>query len=116
MISGWFITALCASTMAAVVCWLTLWGEGIAALIFAVGSVFLLVRSNLKAKLDTVDMRADLDTRYDAHKMQQLVEERTEVNFEKRLPYSENLSISFWLTKRLICDKSKRTAMSCSTR
>ena len=83
VISGWFITALCASTMAAVVCWLTLWGEGIAALIFAVGSVFLLVRSNLKAKLDTVDMRADLDTRYDAHKMQQLVEERTEVNFEK---------------------------------
>ena len=83
VISGWFITALCASTMAAVVWWLTLWGEGIAALIFAVGSVFLLVRSNLKAKLDTVDMRADLDTRYDAHKMQQLVEERTEVNFEK---------------------------------
>ena len=83
VISGWFITALCASTMAAVVCWLTLWGEGIVALIFAVGSVFLLVRSNLKAKLDTVDMRADLDTRYDAHKMQQLVEERTEVNFEK---------------------------------
>ena len=83
VISGWFITALCASTMAAVVCWLTLWGEGIAALIFAVGSVFLLVRSNLKAKLDTVDMRDDLDTRYDAHKMQQLVEERTEVNFEK---------------------------------
>lgn len=83
VISGWFITALCASTMAAVVCWLTLWGEGIVALIFAVGSVFLLVRSNLKAKLDTVDMRADLDTRYDAQKMQQLVEERTEVNFEK---------------------------------
>ena len=44
VISGWFITALCASTMAAVVCWLTLWGEGIAALIFVVGvesSVFL---------------------------------------------------------------------------
>ena len=99
VISGWFITALCASTMAAVVCWLTLWGEGIAALIFAVGSVFLLVRSNLKAKLDTVDMRADLDTRYDAHKMQQLVEERTEVNFEKTVAVFGELGDKFLADK-----------------
>ena len=85
VISGWFITALCASSIAAVVCWLTLWGEGVVALIFAVGSTFLLIRSNLKTKLDTVNMRADLDTRYDAAKMNALVAEKTDVNFATTL-------------------------------
>ena len=75
VISGWFLTALSASTMAAIVCAFTLWGGEIAALILAVGSTFLLIRSNLRAKLDTVNMRADLDTRYDAKKVRELVTE-----------------------------------------
>ena len=83
VISGWFLTALCASSLAALVCWLTLWGEEVVALILGAGSVFLLIRSNLRTKLDTVNMRAALDTRYDAPKMKELVAERAEVNFEK---------------------------------
>ena len=71
--------------MAAIVCWLTLWGGGIAALIFAVGSVFLLVRSNLRAKNTTVNMQADLDTRYDAAKVTELTEEKTSENFKQTL-------------------------------
>lgn len=83
VISGWFLTALCASSLAALVCWLTLWGEEVVALILGAGSVFLLIRSNLRTKLDTVNMRAALDTRYDVPKMKELVAERAEVNFEK---------------------------------
>ena len=95
VISGWFVTAFCASTMAAVVCWLTLWGGGIAALIFAVGSVFLLVRSNLRAKHETVNMRADLDTRYDAAKVRSLADERTGENFRETLAVFSELVKNF---------------------
>ncbi len=83
VISGWFLTALAASSMAAVVCWLTLWGGEIAAVILGIVSVGLLVRSNLRAKRSTVSIRADLDTRYDAPKMQQLVSEKAQANFER---------------------------------
>ena len=99
VISGWFITAICASTMAAVVCAFTLWGEGIAALILAVGSSFLLIRSNLKTKLDSVNMRADLDTRYDARKMQELVTDRTEVRFAKTVETFKQLVQKFLADK-----------------
>lgn len=85
VISGWFLTALSASTMAAIVCGFTLWGGPIAALILAVGSTVLLIRSNLRAKLDTVNMRADLDTRYDAKKVQELVDQKADASFEKTL-------------------------------
>ena len=95
VISGWFVTAFCASTMAAVVCWLTLGGGGIAALIFAVGSVFLLVRSNLRAKHETVNMRADLDTRYDAAKVRSLADERTGENFRETLAVFSELVKNF---------------------
>ena len=95
VISGWFITALCASSMAGVVCWLTLWGGGVAALILAVGSVFLLVRSNLRAKLKTADMRAELDTRYDAARVKALAEEKTEENFRQTLEVFSALVTNF---------------------
>lgn len=85
VISGWFLTALSASTMAAIVCGFTLFGGPIAALILAVASTFLLIRSNLRAKLDTVNMRADLDTRYDVRKVQELVDQKTDVSFAKTL-------------------------------
>ena len=85
VISGWFLTALSASTMAAIVCGFTLWRGPIAALILAVGSTLLLIRSNLRAKLDTVNMRADLDTRYDVRKVQELVDQKTDASFTKTL-------------------------------
>ena len=95
VISGWFITALCASTMAAVICSITLWGGPIAAVILAVVSSGLLIRSNLRAKLDTVNMRADLDTRYDAKKVQELVEEKAHASFEKTVNVFDNLVKDF---------------------
>ena len=95
VISGWFLTALAASSMAAVVCWLTLWGEELAAVILGIVSVGLLVRSNLRAKRSTVSIRADLDTRYDAPKMQQLVDERAQANFESTVALFGNLVHTF---------------------
>ena len=95
VISGWFLTALSASTMAAIICTLTLWGGEIAALILAVGSTFLLIRSNLRAKLETVNMRADLDTRYDAKKVQELVDEKTDSVYTKTLSVYSRLVKEF---------------------
>ena len=95
VISGWFLTALSASTMAAIICTLTLWGREIAALILAVGSTFLLIRSNLRAKLETVNMRADLDTRYDAKKVQELVDEKTDSVYTKTLSVYSRLVKEF---------------------
>ena len=95
VISGWFLTALSASTMAAIVCGFTLWGGPIAALILAVGSTVLLIRSNLRAKLDTVNMRADLDTRYDAKKVQELVDQKADASFEKTLTVFNQLVHEF---------------------
>lgn len=83
VISGWFLTTLAASTMAALVCWLTLWGEELVSVILGAGSVFLPVRSNLRTKVDAVNLRAALDTRYDAGKMKELVAQCDEINFEK---------------------------------
>lgn len=95
VISGWFLTALSASTMAAIVCGFTLWGGPIAALILAVGSTVLLIRSNLRTKLDTVNMRADLDTRYDAKKVQELVDQKADASFEKTLTVFNQLVHEF---------------------
>ena len=95
VISGWFLTALSASTMAAIVCAFTLWGGEIAALILAVGSTFLLIRSNLRAKLDTVNMRADLDTRYDAKKVRELVDTKTDSIFAQTLSVYRRLVTEF---------------------
>ena len=83
VISGWFLTTLAASTMAALVCWLTLWGEELVSVILGAGAVFLPVRSNLRTKVDAVNLRAALDTRYDAGKMKELVAQCAEINFEK---------------------------------
>ena len=99
VISGWFLTAISASTMAAVICWLTFWGEGIAALIFAVGSTFLLIRSNLRAKLETANIRADLDTRYDAAKVQKLAHQKTNENFGKTVSIFSNVVQNFLADK-----------------
>lgn len=95
VISGWFLTALSASTMAAIVCGFTLWGGPIAALILAVGATFLLIRSNLRAKLDNVNMRADLDTRYDAKKVQELVGEKSDTTLGKALAVFNRLVHEF---------------------
>lgn len=95
VISGWFLTALSASTMAAIVCAFTLWGGEIAALILAVGSTFLLIRSNLRGKLDTVNMRADLDTRYDAKKVRELVDTKTDSIFAQTLSVYRRLVTEF---------------------
>ena len=95
VISGWFLTALSASTMAAIVCGFTLWGGPIAALILAVGSTVLLIRSNLRTKLDTVNMQADLDTRYDAKKVQELVDQKADASFEKTIAVFNQLVHEF---------------------
>ncbi len=95
VISGWFITAFCASTLAAIVCSITLWGGPIAAVILAVVSSGMLIRSNLKTKFDQPDLRADLDTRYDAAKVKSLVDNKVEERFDKTVDVFNRLVNEF---------------------
>ena len=95
VISGWFITAFCASTLAAIVCSITLWGGPIAAVILAVVSSGMLIRSNLKTKFDQPDLRADLDTRYDAAKVKSLVDCKVEERFDKTVDVFNRLVKEF---------------------
>ena len=48
VISGWFITALCASSLAAVAATIVFWGGETAAVILGLAAIAILVRSNLK--------------------------------------------------------------------
>lgn len=50
VISGWFLTAISASSLAAVVAVIVFWGGEVAAILLGVGAVFMLVRSNLKTQ------------------------------------------------------------------
>ena len=56
VISGWFLTALSASSLAAVVAVFVFWGGEAAAIILGFGAIFLLVRSNLKTREDDVTL------------------------------------------------------------
>ncbi len=66
VISGWFITALAASTLAAVICALTFWGGEAAAVVLALFATVLLVRSNLRANREEKEKIIQADTHYDA--------------------------------------------------
>ena len=48
VISGWFITALCASSLAAAAATIVFWGGETAAVIMGLAAIAILVRSNLK--------------------------------------------------------------------
>ena len=66
VISGWFLTALSASSLAAVVAVLVFWGGEAAAIILGFGAIFLLVRSNLKTREDDVTLSDESRSVYDA--------------------------------------------------
>lgn len=76
VISGWFVTALAASTLGALVCGFTLWGGELAACLMAVLAVFLLVRSNLRARREEDAVTEQLKLRYDAAEVNNLINTR----------------------------------------
>ena len=73
VISGWFLTALSASSLAAVVAVLVFWGGEAAAIILGFGAIFLLVRSNLKTREDDVTLSDESRSVYDAAYVGQLL-------------------------------------------
>ena len=77
VISGWFLTALSASTLAALVAVAVLWGGEIMALVLGVGAVALLVRSNLKAQQEEATLRQSMQTNYDVTTIQRIVTDKT---------------------------------------
>lgn len=77
VISGWFLTALSASTLAALVAVAVLWGGEIIALVLGVGAVALLVRSNLKAQREEATLRQSMQTNYDVTTIQRIVTDKT---------------------------------------
>lgn len=85
VISGWFLTALSASSLAAVVAVLVFWGGEAAAIILGFGAIFLLVRSNLKTREDDVTLSDESRSVYDAAYVGQLLSKHVQKSLSETL-------------------------------
>ena len=85
VISGWFLTALSASSLAAVVAVLVFWGGEAAAIILGFGAIFLLVRSNLKPREDDVTLSDESRSVYDAAYVGQLLSKHVQKSLSETL-------------------------------
>lgn len=74
VISGWFVTALAASTLAALVCGFTLWAEELGASVMALIAVLLLVRSNIRARREEEAVTRRINTRYNTQDVSNLIQ------------------------------------------
>ena len=93
VISGWFLTALSASMLAAFVACIVFAGGEVAAVILAVIAIVLLARSNLKAK-DGEELRNDHPKAYDSAAVRALLDTKT----------GENLTAATALFARIVED------------
>lgn len=95
VISGWFVTAFSASTLAAIVCGLIFLGGGVAAFGLAILACFLLVRSNLRFKQQEKDYKAEQAVRYDVAKIQEMLETRVEESLVNTVHMYNNIVENF---------------------
>ena len=102
VISGWFLTALSASTLAAVVACLVLWAGEAMAVVLAVGALGLMIRSNLKSMKEDNLIRRTMSTRYDAKTVTALVKEKSEAHL------LQTLSIFYQLVNDFFSDSEGR--------
>ena len=84
VISGWFLTALCASTLAGVVATLVLWGGEAMACVLGVVAIALLVRSNFRAE-DDGSLEGKGGRRIDAASVRDMLAEMTPANLASTL-------------------------------
>lgn len=76
VISGWFFTALTASTLAGTICALIFLGGGPLSFLLALLAVFLLVRSNQRFKRQEMAYKAERSVRYDKPMIRELLNQR----------------------------------------
>ena len=101
VISGWFFTAICASTLAGLVACLIFWGGEVMAVILGAGAVTLLVRSNLKARGEAASLAERAKQRYDAPTIHAIIDEKTPENF------TESLRITRAVLEGLLADRER---------
>ncbi len=80
VISGWFLTALTASTLAAVVCIIIFLGGGFIAFVLALLAFFLIVRSNMRFNQQEANYKAEQAIRYDVDKIREILNQRVGEN------------------------------------
>ena len=85
VISGWFITALCASTLAGIVATLVFFGGEIMAVILGLAAIALLVRSNIRATLSDDSLVNQSNVRYDAPTIRTMIDEKAPENLRRSI-------------------------------
>ncbi|MDO5532683.1 inorganic phosphate transporter [Sutterella sp.] len=83
VISGWFVTAFCASSLAALVAVLVFWGGEIMAVLLGVVSIGLLVRSNIKADAEDFTMVRRTSKTYNAQEIRAMINEKAPDNLRR---------------------------------
>ncbi len=76
VISGWFVTALTASTLAGTICTLIFFGGGPLSFLLSLFAIFLLVRSNQRFKRQEMAYKAERNVRYDVPMIRELLNKR----------------------------------------
>ena len=102
VISGWFITAVSASTLAAAIAGLIFWGGNAMAIVLGLIALGLLVRSNFFKKQEDDGLRRSMSTKFDAATVNALIKEKSE---ERLL---STLSLFYDLVNGLFSDSESR--------
>ena len=110
VISGWFLTALSASSLAAVVAVLVFWGGEAAAIILGFGAIFLLVRSNLKTREDDVTLSDESRSVYDAAYVGQLLSKHVQKSLSETLRVLSRIHENFTADRERELTKVKASA------
>ena len=95
VISGWFLTALTASTLAAVVCLVIFIGGCFVAFLLALLAFFLIVKSNMRFKEQEAKFKAEQAIRYDLTKIREILNQRVGENLLSTLTLYNNIVEKF---------------------
>lgn len=95
VISGWFLTALTASTLAAVVCLVIFIGGGFIAFLLALLAFFLIVKSNMRFKEQEAKFKAEQAIRYNLTKIREILNQRVGENLLSTLTLYNNIVEKF---------------------
>lgn len=85
VISGWFLTALSASSLAALVATIVFFGGEAAAILLGLVTIGLLIRSNFKKSDDAVAIVDTEKNRYDAAHVHEILAKKTSANLASTL-------------------------------
>ena len=110
VISGWFLTALSASTLAAVMAVIVLVGGEVAAIILGFAAIFLLVRANLKTREDDVKLSEENRSVYDAEYVGRLLSKHMQKSLSDTLRVLASIYDGFTADRERELVKAKNRA------